>query len=41
MIATRLTKSSPGAEIEDSLHSPIPERVKNWLKNKFQTPIKK
>jgi hypothetical protein len=28
-------------EIEDSLHSPIPERVKNWLKNKFQTPIKK
>jgi hypothetical protein len=28
-------------EIEDSLHSPIPVRVKNWLKNKFETPIKK
>jgi len=28
-------------EIEDSLHSPIPERVKNWLKNKFETPVKK
>jgi hypothetical protein len=28
-------------EIEDSLHSPIPVRVKNWLRNKFETPIKK
>ena len=28
-------------EIEDSLHSPIPLRVKNWLKNKFEPPVKK
>jgi hypothetical protein len=29
------------AEIEGSLHSEMPIRVKNWLKNKFHSPIKK
>jgi hypothetical protein len=26
------------AEIEGSLHSEMPIRVKNWLKNKFKSP---
>lgn len=29
------------AEIEDSLHAELPIRVKNWLRNKFHTPVKK
>lgn len=28
-------------EIEGSLNSELPIRVKNWLKNKFQIPVKK
>jgi len=29
------------AEIEGSLHSELPIRVKNWLRNKFYSPVKK
>ena len=28
-------------EIECSLHSELPNRVKNWLINKFYSPVKK
>jgi hypothetical protein len=28
-------------EIEGSLHSELPIRVKNWLRNKFYSPVKK
>lgn len=28
-------------EIEGSLHSELPNRVKNWLRNKFYSPVKK
>jgi hypothetical protein len=28
-------------EIEGPLHHELPIRVKNWLKNKFKTPVKK
>ena len=28
-------------EVEDSLHFEMPIRVKNWLKNKFKSPVKK
>lgn len=29
------------AEIEGSLHVPLPLRVKNWLRNKFNPPTQK
>ena len=29
------------AEIEGSLNSELPNRVKNWLRNKFYSPVKK
>lgn len=29
------------AEIEGSLHSELPLRVKNWLRNKFNPPTQK
>jgi len=28
-------------EIEDSLNSPLPIRVKNWLRNKYHSPVLK
>lgn len=28
-------------EIENSLHSDLPIRVKNWLRNKFYSPVKR
>lgn len=28
-------------EIEGPLHHELPIRVKNWLKNKYKTPVKK
>jgi hypothetical protein len=28
-------------EIEGSLHSELPIRVKNWLRNKFYSPVKR
>jgi hypothetical protein len=28
-------------EVEGSLHFEMPIRVKNWLKNKFKSPVKK